>query len=245
MVLIMKTTPAIWEKRNLGVESVEFDVELSEGVDIIEDIIRNEGEYNVVRVPAGNTAVLFVLQERGYKFSECMVSLCITAKEFAVLDMPRPQKRIIDVLSYAPADIEALFVELQSGIFTNDRISRDPAFGQALAAKRYWGLISDTLSAGGKAFSVVYKEQDIGFFVNRLRDNGECTGVLFGMYNRWKKSGLGLGGVYMSINQAFRSGARVFTGAVSSNNIDQLRLDLAMGFTVSNLKYILTRHNSQ
>jgi hypothetical protein len=242
----MKITYATWEKRNLGVETTEFDIDLNDDVEIIDDILKNERHYNVARVPAGNTNILFALQKNGYIFTENMVGISITAKTFKALDVPNPQLRLVNALSYSKmseSDIDVLFTELQCGIFFNDRISRDAFFGEALAAKRYIGFTKDILASGGEAFNIIYKDRAIGFFINKKKKNGECAGSLFGMYSQWKKSGLGIAGVYMSLKEAFESGATVFTGNVSSNNLDQFKLDLTVGFSITHINYILTKHS--
>ena len=72
----MKIINASWEKRNLGVDCNEIEIESG---DTIEEIKKKsadfETEYTVVKVPTGMVEISNYLQSSGYTFIELM-TLC-------------------------------------------------------------------------------------------------------------------------------------------------------------------------
>ena len=66
----MKIIDAVWEKRNLGVETVEFVVENSDTEIVMGEILEAEKQYNVVKLPTNKPELMKLLQENGYRFVE-------------------------------------------------------------------------------------------------------------------------------------------------------------------------------
>ena len=62
----MNVVNAVWEKRNIGVDTAEVTIEEADDVQTIKDTLNNlEVEYIVVKVPSSRSDVLFLVQNRG------------------------------------------------------------------------------------------------------------------------------------------------------------------------------------
>ena len=62
----MNVVNAVWEKRNIGVDTAEVTIEEADDVQTIKDTLNNlEVEYIVVKVPSSRSDALFLVQNRG------------------------------------------------------------------------------------------------------------------------------------------------------------------------------------
>jgi hypothetical protein len=243
----MKIIDAYWEKRNLGVESVEFEIESSDGNEVIDDTLRNEKQYNVVKVPAGRAKAIYGLTEKGYIFIECAISLQYDLSNFSNTPLSEVQKRMMDSISFSAmskSDLETLFSQIRSGLFETDRICIDPFFTKQQAAERYINWIEDSIAKDAIVNKLIYKNESIGFFVNR--EIRECVYYPFlsGMYQDHKRSGLGLSAIYMPLKNSKMSGGRSVSTVVSTNNVAVLKMHFLLGFFVRSVNYVFIKHKS-
>lgn len=235
----MKVIDAYWEKRNLGVDAVEFEVDETDTASVVEEILANEKQYNVVKIPSRNTEVTQAVQQYGYRFAEVMNYFAISPGE---LKLNRIQQRIVDsieILEMNNTDIDELHKEINNNLFDTDRIYCDPLFTKEQAANRYWGWISDEQSRGGKLLKYVYKQDAIGFAgVSR---NKTC--YLSGLYPKAKRGGFGVIIPYIIYQLVQESGKREPLGIVSSTNVSVWRLYEQLGFALEHMEYIFIKHN--
>ncbi|MDR1912970.1 MAG: hypothetical protein LBQ68_00600 [Clostridiales bacterium] len=237
----MKIINAYWEKRNLGVDTVEFEIDSNDRANVADEIRANEKQYNVVKIPSGNVAVLLAVQKQGYKFAESMLHFSIGVGE---LKLNSVQQRLNDAVTLAEmdnADIEQLFAEIQNGMFDTDRIYFDPQFTHEQATQRYIGWTRDELSAGTKLFKFVYKEQSIGFIGGNAQKNMSYLG---GIYPKFKKSGLGLNVATKNYQINIDYGTKIVNGAVSSNNPSVWKIYFEIGYNLTKIMNILVKHNN-
>ena len=89
-------------------------------------------------------------------------------------------------------DIEQLFVEIDSGMFTDDRVSLDLKFTQDQANNRYAGWVSDEIELGSKFFKLVYKSQTAGLFSLKANGDGRYTSSFGGLYPSFERVGFGI-----------------------------------------------------
>lgn len=235
----MKVIDAFWEKRNLGVDAVEFEVDEADDVSVVGEILANEKQYNVVKIPSYNFKVTQAVQQAGYRFAEVMNYFVIGPGE---LKLNRIQQRIVDSIEITEMtnnDIDELHREILSNLFDTDRIYCDPHFTKEQAANRYWGWITDEQNRGGKILKYVYKGENIGFA--GISKNNTC--YLSGMYTKAKRGGFGIIIPVMIYRLGQGNGNKKMFGVVSSTNIAVIRMYTQVGFTVDHMENIMIKNN--
>lgn len=246
MVTTVKTVDAFWDTRSLGVRTAEISFEMDDGLESLNEALSfaNDYQYVVAKVASGNTEMLTALQQVGFSFIECSIEVTI---DLRTLELPRMAKRFdqhITVEQATDVSKERIFTRIRNGLFDTDRIALDPAFSADIAARRYVNWISDELERGGELYHVFYKGDEAGFFSYKETDPGvEAFPFLAGLYEEFKTSGIGLNiAVATPAQFAKERGCRRIRTYVSSNNVPILRIHEMLGYTVSNIRYVLVKH---
>lgn len=241
----MKIIDAYWEKRNLGVTTVEVEIEKEDTIKEIETALRNlDGEYLVVRIPAGKMVAMFLVSQMGFDFVESSIHVTHDLKN---IELNGIQKRLIDSVNYSPMnsdDIEELFVEIRNGMFESDRISLDPYFSADQTAKRYIGWIKDELERDTELFKLAYKDNTFGFFTFKSIGEGIYYPFLAGIYKQYRKSGLGISIAYKPLCEAVRRKGKMVSTQISTNNGNTVKIHSIMGFEFREIHYVYIRHNA-
>ena len=75
-----------WEKKNLGVHSVEFRFDGTESIEKIGREILGEinFDYQLCRVPVGRMDIVYLLQDHGFRFAETSFELSADLKNLAL-----------------------------------------------------------------------------------------------------------------------------------------------------------------
>ena len=242
----MKVINAVWEKRNLGVNCHEINIEPNDTANIIKkELPLNESEYTVVKVPSGKFDIMFLLKELGYTYVESSINLVHDLKEIRLNPL---QQRVMDSISYSQMnnkDIDELFNEIKKGIFTTDRIYIDPYFSHDQAANRYINWISDEIKKGCDIFKLIYKNNSIGFFTFKDIGHNVCYPFLAGMYKDYLKSGLGMSTIEKTLKEAINRNYKKMSTYVSINNIKIVNVHLSLGFRVNNVYNVFINHKSK
>lgn len=234
----MKIIDAIWEKRNLGVETVEFEVDANDDSLIIKEILENEKQYNVVKIPSHNFAVTQAVQQIGYRFAESMIYFVIKPGE---LKLNSIQKRIIDSIEITTMneyDIAELHDEIEKNIFDTDRIYCDPHFTKVQAANRYWGWINDEQNRGGRLLKHVHNGENVGF----AGVTSHNSIYLEGMYSKAKRGGFGIVIPYLVYQVGIENGESKMYGVVSSTNTAVMRMYTQIGFNLDRVINIMVKN---
>ena len=240
----MKIVDAIWEKRNLGVDTQEIYVEENDSLEDLSFAIHQlETPYNVVKIPAGRVDMLFYLQELGFKFIEGFVHLTHNLHN---VELNSIQKRLNDAVSYERMnqnDIEQLYEEIKKGMFYTDRIVLDKNFKKEQAQNRYINWISDELKCGTEIYKLVYNNENIGFFTfKKIKDN-VYNPFLAGLYKKFQSTGLGAVFCYKAIMEAKKRNANLVQTSVSLNNANTVRVHISLGYAVDSIFYVLIKHS--
>ena len=83
----MKVIDAFWEQRNLGVNAVSFYIEEKDSLDdVLINIDDNPREYQTAIVNPIRSDVLLELQNHGFKFIECSLSLAASIDRIHIPD---------------------------------------------------------------------------------------------------------------------------------------------------------------
>ena len=238
----MKTIDAVWEKRNLGVETVEFKIDYSDDESVMTDILNAEKQYNVVKLPVNKPELMALLQDNGYRFVECMLSI-----QHDLSDMKKAAAQHLRMfhLDYFPMDkpdIEVLFLEMKTGMFSTDRIYNDPLFSKEKASDRYKNWINDELERGAVIYKLVFRDTAVGFFILKKLDGDILNPFLVGLYDGYQDKGFGLSLAFNILTECQRLGARKIVGSVSSNNPAIVRLDEMLGYEIRDIEYVFVKH---
>ena len=81
----MKIVNAVWEKRNIGVTTIEITIDKTDAISDIEKMLMDtEAEYIVVRLPIDKIDVSYMLQKMNYVYIETMYHLIyhVSPEEF-------------------------------------------------------------------------------------------------------------------------------------------------------------------
>ena len=72
----MKIVNAFWEKRNLGVDSIEMEVENDDTYENVEKALKEvKGQYLALKVPSSRTDITWLVAKYGYVYVEDMMFL--------------------------------------------------------------------------------------------------------------------------------------------------------------------------
>ncbi|MDR0835763.1 MAG: hypothetical protein LBN11_04170 [Tannerella sp.] len=238
----MKVIDAFWEKRNLGVDTVEFVVEDTDGIEVLEEIKKHEKQYNVLKVPMAIPWLAAAVQENGYRFIECSYHAVHNLHE---IPMNSIQKRMVDAVSLELMnndDIEFLFSEIRNGLFDTDRIYNDLFFTHEQAAERYVNWIKDELQRDTELYKQVYKGKIFGFTTLKEISPGVYFPFLSGLYKEYRQSGLGITSIPKIYEKIKEKGGKLYSTYFSSNNPTQLNLHLDCEFKIKKVVYVFVKH---
>ena len=240
----MIITDAFWEKRNLGVEVAEVTFDGDENVDEVKNVLQNmEYQYCVLKIPVGEIELLWMAQELGYHMIETGIELEAKTNN---MDVPLLYKRFKPFLTVDEGD-EAVrnhvMNTIRSGsVFATDRIALDPAFSKQMAGERYYNWVNDELERGSRLVIAYYKDEPIGFGVNKDLGKNVYDAFLGGVLPDAANRGLGFAALYANYVSISEQGGTKIVTRVSSNNPPILRLHMQYGYEITNMNYILVKH---
>lgn len=240
----MQIIHAYWEKRNIGVDCQELNIDAGDSVAQIGAALGElKAEYQVARVPAGMTDALFYLQDNGFRVVEMNIQFEKKLIEKPVL--PEQYRRFEKHIAYHPADkeeIENTLKIIETGnIFITDKVACDPFFSPKHAGRRYALWAKDLIDRGSRLYICTYKGETVGFNMNT--NKGEYfDAFLGGMLPEAKKSGLGFLPLFANLSTIYEQGGRWMKTGVSSNNMPIIKLHEAFGCSISGMSYILIKH---
>ena len=241
----MKIICATWEKRNLGVDAMEFEFSPDEDLVKAEKALREaEADYNVVKIPNLSVGAYEMMSKLGYSYTESSIGVEHALKEIHLTSI---QRRIAEQINYslmAEDDIEEMFAEIQKGMFTKDRIALNRHFGETIANKRYENWIRDELEAKNEVYKMMYKGKNYGFFTYKETNSGIFVSLLGGLYSAFRMSGLGFSGSYFEILEARRRNGKKVRTHISSNNLNSLNLHMSLGYTVYEMSAVFSKTNT-
>ena len=234
---------AYWEKRNLNVKAISFHIQPEDILDeIIPLILERNEEYQTAIIDPARTDILLELQNYGFKFIECSITLSGTADN---VNIPNNLRRFQNQMAYRPAstdEVEMIKEIIKNEhIFTTDKIALDPLFGKSKSGTRYSFWIDDLIASGCSLFVITFNEEVIGFEVAKLTD-GTVEGFLGGMLP--SKLGKMLGAaIYVPGTVYWKNqGVKKFRAVVSSNNLPIIKIHESFGRNVTSCKYVLIKH---
>ncbi len=234
-----------WEKKNLGVESsAVFHLEENDDQAVLPEIIDNRSYvYQEAVIPMNRIDLVNSLLSGGFRFAE--VAIEQSMKPISAL--PEGYKRHLHEFSFHRAstnEIILIYEAVDGGtVFDTDKISLNPQFGPAIAARRYGNWIREEISNNGaRPYIIGFGGRAAGFSVMKKNDNNEMVGLLSGLMNKRSYPGVGIYLGYFMIEEAKAIGAKRIIAHVSSNNPSVLKANQLLGYQIDNMNYILTRY---
>lgn len=246
----MKVVDAVWEKRNLGVNTLEITLEkMDEGksceilkADIERIIEEKKAEYVVCKIPASIVLYASMIGKLGFTFIESQFSINGGfSKALEVVDQPIYKRKDIECIrdnsSISFNKVKSLLLE---GMFDTDRVALDEKFGVKIANTRYLNWINDIEKTESKDLCIVtYKNEVIGFLLGQ--SDGDLLKLPLGGVAKKYKSAFG-GLVYGLCFSSFSKNYKRLETSFSSNNLGIVNLYSYFGFPIREITYVFTKH---
>lgn len=242
----MKQIDAFWEKRNLGVSTIEIVVEENDSTASFETIADtlHQTPYLVVKVPVARYDIYQYLCSKGFAYIESSINVQLQVKNAFLNHLQMRLNKSISHEIMNDTDVSQLFDEIAKGLFVSDRIAMDPYFSAKQAATRYINWIGDEIERGTQVYKIVYKEDAIGFFTFKHTKDQVYYPFLGAMYAKYSQSGLGFEVIRKPIEEALLRGGEHISTFVSSNNPAVIRAHTQQGYSIHEIQNVFIKHNS-
>lgn len=241
----MKVVDCIWELKNLDKKTVEISVGKEDifSRDIIEQSISNY-EYAVVKVPMDMPSFNIGLSNMGFVCIETQMNVGINLHDFDFSKVEHLYSDTSYELINNDDDFTSVVSNLLPGMFSTDRISLDPQFGEAIACRRYinW-LTFEYKSKRSQLIKVIYKNEHIGFML--IKTDGDTIDlILNGLYEQYQGKGLGIltpASPMMYVKKNSLNITKEVT-SISSNNIPVVKLYNRLNFQLLQQTYVFVKY---
>ena len=229
----MKTTHAVWERENLGVDAYEILLDAADTPEMLRKeearIIAAGAEYIVVKTPVDCPALLFSMQSLGYTFVEMVFHVMIRRDEYHMpASIARFDRGLSVVERRSEAERERVYALIRRGVFN-----------------RYANWLRSMLERGGFLYEVLSGEKPIGFFVICRKDETTVDPVLMGMYDEEGDRGMGALLHKKTLDTCFAHDCKRLTSTIVSNNAKVLRVYVNAGATITDTLYTYVKHVGQ
>ena len=247
----MRVIDAIWEKKNLGIATLEiliddFDYSKSENslIDEMKSIIgNNRYRYIVVKFKPGHANLLYIVNILGFSFIELQFELSLDKNKFNAENYSYLERHcdLIVKETSDSKDFDIVIENLKYNLFETDRISFDSKFGKDVSNKRYKGWVESLKGNNLYNLYLAYQGKHlVGFQVNKMNDS-ICEPVLGSLVNDYKNKGIGLMFYFALLKHTFQKYNSVHT-FISSNNISVFKLWEYFGVTIKGMQYVYIKH---
>lgn len=237
----MNIVNAIWEKRNLGVNTLEITFDQNDSIETVEESLKKiKAEYIVLKVPTYLTNLLPLIQDNGYHYIEDMIHF---VNYLSNIHRNPIQQRLYDSITVEPmsaVDMHVLFTEIRNGFFSSDRIYLDPYFNREASINRYINWIEDEEKQGTEFLKHVYKNDTVGFFALKEIGNGHYTSFLGGIYKLYRKGGIGA--IIKAPEEVRNRNGKKLSTSVSTNNPAQIKAMALNGYIPENITHTFIKH---
>lgn len=241
----MRVVDCIWEQKNIGKKTVEILIDESDQYEkkIIEQKIHGY-EYVVVKVPMNKTEFNYGLSDMGFVCIESQMNIGINTNTFDYSKV----SSLYDDTKYEIVNnqngFKSVIQNIQPGMFSTDRISVDPEFGEEIGYQRYINWIATEYeNKKSQLIKVLYKNEHVGFMLIRTED-GIIDLLLNGLYRSYQGKGLGIL-TPASPMMYVKKNALPITGevtSISSNNIPVVKLYNRLQFQLLSQTYVFIKH---
>lgn len=236
----------LWEQKNIGKKTVEITIETTDHYDYPLIERQTQGyEYAVIKVPMNMPAFNIGLSKMNYTCIETQMNVGIDYSNFDFSKVARlyndTSYDVVDTID----DFKSVVSHIEPGMFSTDRISIDPEFGEAIGCQRYinW-LTTEYESKRSQLIKVLYKNEHVGFMLIRIEED-TIDLLLNGLYKEYQGKGLGLltpASPMMYIKKDALQIPKEKT-TISSNNIPVIKLYNRLQFQLLQQTYVFVKHH--
>ena len=241
----MKVINCFWEQKNIGKNTVEVLIEETDRYNkTLMAQVTHDYEYAVIKVPMNMPEFNIGLCDMGFACMESQMNMGISLKTFDFSKV----SHLYDDTVYEIVDSQESFRSVGShitpGMFSTDRITIDPIFGEAIGCQRYINWITEEYnSKRSQLIKILYKNEHIGFMLVRIKDETIHL-LLNGLYKPYQGKGLGIltpASPMMYAKKTFLSIVKEET-SISSNNVPVVKLYNRLGFQILQQSYVFIKH---
>ena len=244
----MKVVDANWEKENILKKTIEITFDNNEDKNIIKSRVNEiiDGyEYIVIKSPIGRIDINKYLSTIGFYFVESQLSLRRNLKQ------KFPNQKMLDyiekkVSAIKISDQEKMHSEIlkniDSNMFSTDRIYLDDSFDKGASERRYKNWIATTFHKN-ELYKLVYKEDIVGFTYGSYCNN-IYRGLLGGIFTPYKDLGLGISIIQKPIYESIKRNIKYFETKISSNNLNVLTLYQSFNFEIYKIENVFVKINN-
>ena len=241
----MTIVDCFWELNNLGKKTVEITIGTETDFDpqMFSDIIKDY-EYAVVKVPMNMPIFNLGLSRMGFVCIETQMNVATEKKDF---DFSRVAHLYNDTSYEVVKDNDNLYSvisQIQPGMFSTDRITIDPLFGENVGCQRYINWIkTEFLHKKSQLVKVIHQDEHVGFMLLRFtRDSVDL--LLNGLYKFYQGKGMGLLTPASPMMYVKKNNIQIKkeTTSISSNNIPVVKLYNKLNFQIINQTYVFVKH---
>ena len=241
----MKTVDCFWEIRNIGKKTIEISIDKDDNFErrLIEQQFHGF-EYVVVKVPMNMTSYNFGLTDMGFTCIESQMNVGISKKDFDFIGVDYLYQDVSFKIVDNNEDFASVLSKIEPGMFSTDRISLDPQFGEQIGSKRYinW-LTTNYENKESQLIKILYKNEHVGFMLIKV-ETDTINLLLNGLYKPYQGKGLGLltpASPMMFVKKESLPITQEVTN-ISSNNVPVVKLYNKLQFRLINQTYIFVKH---
>jgi len=176
----------------------------------------------VCKVRAEDTPLLHAVEDLGFRFAECQLQL--RGRLLQGVDVSGYLEDYEYLRVERERDLDAVLA-LAGEIFENDRFSRDPRLGAALAGRRYQAYVRRSFAASDESVHAMRDRatgEVLAFTTHRRVSPREVRLLVGGVSRSHRRMGLAMASDQLEFAAHYRDGVRVLHSAVSSMNYPTL-----------------------
>ena len=247
----MKLINTEWEKMNLNIDSCEIifddkDALMVEDdiVKLINDNIKNNYEYIVLKTNIVTAHLFNVLQLLNFRYAENQFLLKLNKNDFyksyAYKKFDSNEYSYMQINKTSMLDL--VISEIRKGVFKTDRIAYDSCFGIDISNIRYSNWAKQILKSDHAKGYIIYKNSvPIGFEIGKKRENFFDI-MLSGVFVNYQKKGVGNYWQRAFLNMIFNEYETVYT-TVSSNNLAIIKVRQKANFVIEKISTVYVKHS--
>lgn len=240
----MKTTNCIWEQKNIGRKTVEILIEKDDSFDksSISRLVQGY-EYAVIKVPMNMPLFNIGLSRMGFDCIEIQQNMSMRYEDFDFSIVERIYNDTTYELVSHFDDFQEVLSLMEPGMFSTDRISIDPRFGDKIGFQRYVNWMTTEYYKGtSELIKVIYQDQHVGFMMLKF-DSDEVQLLLNGLYKPFQRKGIGILTPASPLMYIRKNDIpiRIEKTSISSNNIPVVKLYNRLHFQISSQTYVFVK----
>lgn len=170
----------------------------------------------VARVQSENLPTIHALEELGFRFAECQMTLRVRIRSLLPVDSSGLEHFRVQ----EDHDLEEV-LGIAGRVFKTDRFTLDPALGPEFSQKRYQAYVRLAREAPDQelfALRDISNGRIVAFSSQQLLPNSEVRGLLGAVAEDYQGSGVGIIGDTLMGNLNFKRGFRTVWTAISAIN---------------------------